>query len=111
MQQTSYRNERINELLKREIVLLVRKRIKDPRLQDVVITDVIASRDLSIAKVFFSTKAGDDKEVNAILNKAAGFFRSQLSKIINLRHTPVLSFIYDKTPNTGARIEDILKNL
>ena len=53
-QQISFRTERVNELIKRELVLLLSKETKDPRLQEVVITDVIVTRDLTSAKVFFS---------------------------------------------------------
>ena len=49
--------------------------------------------------------------VTPLLNKASGFFRSSLSKTLDLRHTPTLSFIYDTTPNTGARIDDLLSKL
>ena len=48
--QPSYRVERINELIRRELVLLLKKETKDPRLQAVSVTDVLASRDLSSAK-------------------------------------------------------------
>ena len=110
-QQLSYRTERVNELVRRELVLLLKTETKDPRLKQVVITDVIVSRDLTSAKVFFSVDEDSNKIVSSLLNKASGFFRSSLSKTLDLRHTPTLSFIYDKTPNTGARIEDLLSKL
>ena len=109
--QLSYRTERVNELMRRELVLLLKQEIKDPRLKQVVITDVIVSRDLTSAKVFFSVDADSNKIVVSLLNKASGFFRSSLSKTLDLRHTPTLSFIYDTTPNTGARIDDLLSKL
>ena len=110
-QQLSYRTERVNELMRRELVLLLKQETKDPRLKQVVITDVIVSRDLTSAKVFFSVDADSNKIVVSLLNKASGFFRSSLSKTLDLRHTPTLSFIYDTTPNTGARIDDLLSKL
>jgi ribosome-binding factor A len=110
-QQPSYRTERVNELVKRELVLLLRKEVNDPRLQNVIITDVIASRDLSSARVFFSCAEDEQKKVSTLLYKASGFFRTRLSKVLDLRHTPTLSFIYDTAPNTGARIEDLLSKL
>jgi ribosome-binding factor A len=110
-QQTSYRAERVNELIKRELVLLLSKETKDPRLQEVVITDVKVSRDLTSAKVFFSVDESAQKTVTTLLNKASGFFRSSLSKVLDLRHTPALSFIYDTAPNTGARMDDLLSKL
>ena len=110
-QQTSYRAERVNELIRRELVLLLSKETKDPRLQEVVITDVKVSRDLTSAKVFFSVDESAQKSVTTLLNKASGFFRSSLSKVLDLRHRPALSFIYDTTPNTGARMDDLLSKL
>ena len=110
-QQPSYRTERVNELMRRELVLLLKQEAKDPRLKQVVITDVIVSRDLTSAKVFFSVDEDSVKIVETSLNKASGFFRSSLSKTLDLRHTPTLSFIYDTAPNTGARIDDLLSKL
>ena len=110
-QQLSYRTERVNELMRRELVLLVKQKTKDPRLKEVVITDVIVSRDLTNAKIFFSVDEDSIKIVASLLNKASGFFRSNLSKTLDLRHTPTLSFIYDTAPNTGARIDDLLSKL
>ena len=110
-QQLSYRTERVNELMRRELVLLLKQETKDPRLKQVVITDVIVSRDLTSAKVFFSVDEDSIKVVLSSLNKASGFFRSSLSKTLDLRHTPTLSFIYDTAPNTGARIDDLLSKL
>ena len=110
-QQPSYRTERVNELMRRELVLLLKQETKDRRLKQVVITDVIVSRDLTSAKVFFSVDENSIKIVEPLLDKASGFFRSSLSKSLDLRHTPTLSFIYDTTPNTGARIDDLLSGL
>ena len=64
-QQISFRTERVNELIKRELVLLLSKETKDPRLQEVVITDVIVTRDLTSAKVFFSVEELSQKSVAA----------------------------------------------
>ncbi|SMM99869.1 Ribosome-binding factor A [uncultured Candidatus Thioglobus sp.] len=109
--QQSYRIERINELIHRELVMLLKKETKDPRLQVVSITDVITSRDLGSAKVFYSVPEEMKNDAKKSLKKANGFFRSRLSKILDLRHTPELHFLYDSAPNTGARMDDLLKNL
>jgi ribosome-binding factor A len=110
-QQLSYRIDRVNELIRRELVLLLKQETKDPRLKQVVVTDVVVSRDLTSAKVFFSVEEDSHKIVASLLTKAGGFFRSSISKTLDLRHTPKLSFIYDTAPNTGARIDDLLKKL
>jgi len=111
VQQLSFRAERVNELIRRELVLLIKNETKDPRLQTVVITDVKVTRDLTSAKVFFSVDEDSQKTVTSLLNKAGGFFRTSLSKSLDLRHTPSLSFIYDTAPNTGAKMEDLLSKL
>jgi len=111
VQQLSFRAERVNELIRRELVLLIKNETKDPRLQNVVITDVKVTRDLTSAKVFFSVDEDSQKTVTSLLNKAGGFFRTSLSKSLDLRHTPSLSFIYDTAPNTGAKMEDLLSKL
>jgi len=97
--------------MRRELVLLLKQETKDPRLKQVVITDVIVSRDQTSAKIFFSVDEDSIKIISSLLNKASGFFRSSLSKTLDLRHTPTLSFIYDTAPNTGARIDDLLSKL
>ena len=97
--------------MRRELVLLLKQETKDPRLKQVVITDVIVSPDMTSAKVFFSVDEDSLKIVMPLLNKASGFFRLSISKNLDLRHTPTLSFIYDKAPNTGARMDDLLSKL
>jgi ribosome-binding factor A len=111
VEQPSYRVERINELIRRELVMLLRQETKDPRLQSVSITDVLASRDLSSARVFYTVPEEQKNVISPLLYKASGFFRSRLSKILDLRHTPELKFIYDSAPNTGTRIDDLLAKL
>jgi ribosome-binding factor A len=89
----------------------LKKEKKNAPLQDVVKTHVVVSRDHSPAKVFFSVEEKKKKISSSLLNKASGFFRSRLSKELDLRHTPSLSFIYDTAPNTGARMDKLLKKL
>ena len=67
-QQLSYRTERVNELIRRELVLLLKQETKDPRLKQVVVTDVVVSRDLTSAKVFFSVDEESNKIVATLLN-------------------------------------------
>ncbi len=110
-QPDSFRIERINELIRRELVSLLRSETKDPRLAQITITDVLTSRDLGSAKVYYTVDAANKEAVEPLLEKAAGFFRSRLSKTVDLRHTPALRFIFDPAPNTGARIDDLLSKL
>lgn len=110
-EQPSYRVERINELMRRELVGLFKHQVNDPRLQQVRVTDVETARDLSSARIFYTVEENQKPIVQPLLDKASGFFRTQLSKSLELRHTPALRFIYDSAPNAGARIEELIAKL
>lgn len=109
--QPSYRIERINESIRRELILLLKTQTRDPRLQAVNITQVLTSKDLSSAKIFYSTPEAQKSTIKPLLAKASGFFRTRLSKTLELRHTPALKFVFDSAPNTGARMDKLLSQL
>ena len=92
------RTDRIVEQIKRELAMLIRNEIKDPRVSMVSILDVEVTKDLSKAKVYFDVLNQDEHEAcEKGLNNAAGFLRRELGKAIKLRNTPALVFIYDDT--------------
>lgn len=107
----SFKIERTNENIHRQLVLLLKQQIKDPRLQTVTITDVLTSRDLTIARVFYTVPPSTSHDITLLLQKTSGFFRAKLSKKLNLRHMPKLKFVFDPAPNIGARMDDILSQL
>ncbi len=92
------RTDRIGEQIKRELSMLIRNEIKDPRVSMVSILDVEITKDLSKAKVYFDALNQDEHEAcEKGLNNAAGFLRRELGHAIKLRNTPSLTFIYDDT--------------
>ncbi len=92
------RTDRIGEQIKRELSMLIRNEIKDPRVSMVSILDVKVTKDLGKAKVFFDALNQDEHEAcEKGLNNAAGFLRRELGRAIQLRNTPALTFIYDDT--------------
>ncbi len=92
------RTDRIGEQIKRELSMLIRNEIKDPRVSMVSILDVEITKDLSKAKVYFDALNQDEHEAcEKGLNSAAGFLRRELGHTIKLRNTPSLTFIYDDT--------------
>ena len=107
-----YRQNRINDAVKQEMAQILRD-VKDPRIAGslVSITAAEVSPDLKFAKIFFSVLGDDKDEVLKALKNAAGFFRSELAKRINLRITPQLAFEYDGSMEYGANISSILKKL
>ena len=107
-----FRQMRVNEAA-RETLAEILRTVKDPRVSSafVTITNVIISRDMKFAKVYFSSIGGDIKEIKKGLYCAAGYMRRGLAEKLNLRITPELNFEYDDSAEKGARIESVLKEL
>lgn len=104
------RTRRVGEQLQRELAKLIRDEIGDPRLGMVSISAVEVSRDLSHAKVFFST-LGTQQEADAslqVLQGAAGFLRHLLSQNIKMRNIPQLHFKQDQSLVEGARLSALI---
>jgi ribosome-binding factor A len=111
----SRRIERINHLLRQEIADLLTREVKDTTLNTALIsiTDVETSPDLRSAKVYFSVY-GDEAEIQAArqhLNRASGFLHHNLKERLDLRHTPHLEFILDRSLATGDRIMRLMRTI
>ncbi|MFC7061166.1 30S ribosome-binding factor RbfA [Halobacillus seohaensis] len=107
------RANRVGEQMKKELTDIISKKIKDPRVGFVTITEVKVTGDLQQAKVFISV-LGDDKQKHDTLvglAKAKGFIRSEIGQRIRLRKTPEIMFEFDEAIEHGNRIETILKDL
>ena len=112
---THHRNARLNEQLKREISHILSRKVRDPRVGLVLVTEARVSPDLSVARVFFRPQGnGDGVEVEETLEgleAAAPFVRRELGKVLRLRRIPELRFEYDTTLDTARRIEEVLKEV
>ncbi|WP_067838477.1 30S ribosome-binding factor RbfA [Amphibacillus sediminis] len=107
------RANRVAEQMKKELGDIITRKIKDPRVGFVTITDVEVTGDLQQATVYL-TILGEEKEKQSTLlglTKAKGFIRSEIGKRIRLRKTPELLFEIDETIETGNRIESLIRNL
>ncbi len=112
MPKPSNRNDKIVDLLRKELALLIQSEIRDPRVGMVSVTGAKVSRDLSYAEVFVTIlgKNTDEDIIESIkaLNRASGYLRSLLAKSANLRTTPKLSFTYDNSLNRGRFLSDLI---
>lgn len=103
---------RVNSLVREAIADIISRRLKDPRVGMVSIHEVIVSRDLKSARVYFGVVNLNEIESTTIgLSKAAPFIQKELAKEITLRYTPKLTFIYDDSYERGNRIFNLLKRL
>jgi ribosome-binding factor A len=104
------RSRRIAEQVQRELSGIIRLELKDPRVGMITLTDVEVTRDNAHARVFFTLLGGEARaeEAQAGLQHAAGYLRSQLAKILNIRVVPQLHFEYDASVERGARISQLI---
>ena len=108
----SSRPKRVAEAIKNELTILLLQNVADPRLSGVGISRVVVAPDLKLAKVYFTTPAGQDSSPALKgMNRAKGFFRSHLAKILNLRHTPELLFYYDDLNEEIDRIDSLFRQI
>ena len=112
----SLRSDKISDLLRKEISLIINKETKDPRLQKLNITAVKVSDDIGIATVFY-TLIGESIEKekssidNKVLKKFSGMVHSKLSKTMQIRRVPIIQFRFDESIEYSDNIENLLKNL
>ena len=105
------RTDRLDDLLQRELAVLVQREMKDPRLTGMVtISSVKVTKDLAYAKVFFTVFGDEDtkKTATEVLNHAAGYMRSTLAKRIKVRKMPQLRFVYDKSLEYGQHLTEAI---
>lgn len=101
------RSVRVAEQMQRELADLLQFEVKDPRVGMVTVTEVEVTGDMAHAKIFYSAKQGS-KELQAGLEKSAGFLRTQLAKRMLLRTVPQLHFVYDASIDQGMKIAQLI---
>ncbi len=109
---------RISSVIRKEIAQIIQNEINDPRIKNIVITEVQMSKDLKHARIFFiifnqKNKSQEDIDLlSKAINSSKLFFKKKLSKNSNLRSVPNLRFIYDNTESKAFKLEELInKNL
>lgn len=107
---SKHRDDRIGEELKKEISDIIQNEMKDPDLGFVSIVLVEVSRDLRVAKIYYSVMGSEEEitKTKQAMKRSAGFVRHELAGRLSLRYTPELVFIYDNSIEHGIRINRIL---
>ena len=104
------RTRQIAERIAKIVAELLERRIKDPRLGFVTVTEARLTADLREAKVYYTVfgDAAAREESAAALRSATGIIRSEVGRLIGLRHTPSLEFIADALPENAQRIDELV---
>ncbi|HET7689899.1 MAG TPA: 30S ribosome-binding factor RbfA [Nocardioidaceae bacterium] len=107
---SSARVRKIADRIQVIVAEMLERRIKDPRLGFVTVTDVRVSGDTQHATVFY-TVMGDETQLTSsavALESAKGVLRSEVGKQLGMRHVPTLEFIHDALPETARHIDELL---
>jgi len=101
-------------MMRREVAEILEHRLRDPRLSHwVSVTDVEVTGDLSLARIYVSIlPEGPERERSLeALESAAGFVRRELAGRLGLREVPEIRFLLDRSIETGARVDELLRKL
>lgn len=107
------RTRRVAELIRRALADIIRDRLPDRGLGLLSITATEVTRDLSRATVFISLlgEEEDQERATKILNEESSALRHELSRTLNLRHTPEIKFRYDLSIERGERLSRLIDDL
>jgi ribosome-binding factor A len=104
------RTRRVAERIAVIVAELLERRIKDPRLGFVTVTEVRLTSDWREATVYYTVLGTEEEqaETAAALHSATGVIRSEVGRLIGLRHTPSIEFVPDALPDNARRIDDLV---
>jgi len=116
MAQEFNRTDRIADQMQRDLAELIRSSLNDPRLGMITVNQVTVARDLGYSDVYVTLLTAEDLDADAeevkttisILNGAAGFLRSELSRMIRLRTIPQLRFHFDASVKRGRQLDQLI---
>ena len=105
------RSDRVSGLIQKVLSEIMRKDIKDPRLKMATITGVDVSRDLKLARIYFTTPDGEQEKDAAIkgFNSARGYIKRILAHGLDLKYMPDIKFFYDASIEYGEHIDRLIK--
>ena len=108
------RSARVSSEMQKELSFILQREISDPRLGFVTINEVEVSKDLAVAKIYFTVLNSDTAGKKAhvkVLNELAPVIRHELAKRMRLRHISELRFYYDDSFDTGMRVAELLSDV
>ncbi len=107
------RSVRVAEAIRNELSMLLLTTVRDQKLAEVTLSRVELADDLQYARIFFTVPGEKKRQISAEegLQRAKGFMRSHLAKVLNMRYTPELHFVYDHQAEKVIEIEKLLQEI
>jgi ribosome-binding factor A len=107
---TSPRVRKIADRIRVIVAEMLERRIKDPRVGFITVTDVRVTGDTQNASVFYTVlgEVDDLASTAAALDSAKGLIRSEVGKQLGMRHVPTLTFVHDALPENARHLDEVL---
>jgi len=104
------RARKLADRIQQIVAEMLERRIKDPRLGFVTVTDAKVTGDLRDATVYYTVygSEGERADTAAALESAKGLIRSEVGRRIGIRHTPTLTFEFDAVIDNARQIDELL---
>ena len=105
------RASRMADRVKVIVAKALERRVKDPRLGFVTVTDARVTNDLQHATVYYTVYGSAEEKADSAraLESAKGILRAEVGKNITARLTPTLEFVADEIPEAASNLEDVLR--
>ncbi|HAZ91676.1 MAG TPA: 30S ribosome-binding factor RbfA [Eubacterium sp.] len=112
MKKSSIKSTRINSEMQKELANIIRTEVKDPRVNPVLTSVVMAdvATDLKTCKAYISVLGDEEagRETIKGLQSAEGYIRMMVAKNLNLRNTPEITFVLDRSIEYGVRMSKLI---
>jgi len=104
------RANKLADRIAKIVAEMLERRVKDPRLGFITVTDARLTGDLREATVYYTVYGSADEQAGtaAALKSATGLIRSEVGRQTGLRHTPSLSFVRDTLPEGARHMEELV---
>lgn len=105
--------KRIGSEIARELSNICANEARDTLLNNITITGVDVTNDLSLARVYFTTLINKDKKelLKELNDNTASYLRTKIADHIDIRYTPKIKFFYDDSVEYGNNIEKIINTI
>lgn len=112
MKKSANRATRMADQIQKDIMSILRAKVKDPRISWVTVNDVELANDYSLAKIYYSVLQTEQRDgIAKALESAKSFIRSELSKGLTTYTVPQLKFIFDESLERGSHILSLISKV
>lgn len=109
----SIKIKRLREQIRQKVATVLVRDVSDPRLSMITVTRVDLTRDLSLAKIYWSSLAegGERRTIERGLEDARAWVQREVAHVLRTRTTPTLQWCFDESVQGSARVARIIQDV